>query len=141
MTVWSTTLHRIAGGHEPAPVSTFPQPFCSPIAGEPSLAVTSASSNRLVVRCGAHEQVLDRPELDLLLEEIRSAWPQLQRLRRAQWPGARISEMGRFVALVADDESCHAAVLGLTLVRREQLDRVARWLDSWREPIATEGGF
>ncbi|MCC6388451.1 MAG: hypothetical protein IT302_13840 [Dehalococcoidia bacterium] len=86
----------------------------------------------------------DRPGATIVLArnlaaaaaELADAWPRAKRLRRLQWRGARITDCGRFVQVLADDAGARVEFAGVPLRTRDEVRAAAQFMLAWATWVA-----
>jgi len=63
--------------------------------------------------------------------ELAAAWPHAHALRKMQWRGARITDCGRFVQVLADDTGARVEFAGIALRARDEVRAVANFVLAW----------
>lgn len=63
--------------------------------------------------------------------ELAAAWPRATALRKMQWRGARITDCGRFVQVLADDDGARVEFAGIALLTRDEVRAAASFVLAW----------
>jgi len=82
-------------------------------------------------------------DLGAAAAELADAWPRAKRLRGMHWRGARITDCGRFVRVLADDAGASVEFAGMPLRTRDEVRAATRFVLAWAAwverpaPVAT----